>query len=223
MKTPYQVYLSTPTIFSEIYEFRTLKQALAFTKTFVGEAHFSILYPDGKWHDWHRLDHMSVAAVKKEFLRLQAASNRAKRKLYREGDNHGCIEFVCECELKNDTFWPKCVKCSRALQMFNTDSRPGSFWKCPKGHPQGPASEAHHGGWRIARKPFTAPEIPGHRHVFKNNGGCALHKKLDANRAETSYWFQKFWSDIPRKVLEPGGHVPSSWIKTWYAGTEFAC
>ena len=227
MSNKYQLYVSTPTVFCDGYDFSTLKAALEYVRTVKGEAHFGLCHPNGQWHDWHLNDRMTKAQVKKRFLRLQAAANRAAQRSYRHSDDHSCIKFVCSCGLENAACWPKCVKCGRALQMFNTDSQRGSFWMCPKGHPQGPMEEAvtagKSAGWRVAMKPFVAPKIPGHKHAFSNDGGCKLNKELDAVRASASYRFQKVWGEIPRKVMDKDGHVPLSWIKQWYIGTEFDC
>ena len=225
----YHLYLSTPTIFCDSYEFPTLEKALNFADSQRGESHCSICYPDGKtWHDWHRNDGLTKTQAKAKFLRLQSAANRATLRNYRHAENHNCIRFVCTCGLENSTIWPSCAKCGRALQMWNTDRAPHvSFWSCPKNHPQGPMEEAMKSGksigWQVERKPFVASKIPGHKHVFSNNGGCERNKEFEAKSHEANYWFQKFWSELPRKVMGKDGHIHLSWIKQWYKGTEFAC
>jgi hypothetical protein len=182
--------------------------------------------------------------VKREFQRLQARANRATLRFHRHSRRHVCTHFICSCGANGD-FWPKCVKCHLPLEMFNTDSAPGSFWCCGSGHPQGPMEEGMRCGgtigWRVPLNRHDNPEIKGHTHCYHNSGGCEELKKLGKADKAASDAFQKFWGSLPKSVkiphmgwcIPPGGtgplqwgkawRVPRCWVKLWYTGTEFDC
>jgi hypothetical protein len=166
-------------------------------------------------------------------MRLQAIANKARLAAFRHAEDHGCIKFVCTCGMEEDT-WPRCIKCDRPLAMFNTDAARGSFWYCSKNHPQGPRAKALVSGktvgWMVVLKPCNNPEIKGHEHRYRNNGGCEELKAHETAQDGASKAFQIFWGILPkwlyrRRKRHPcalGPSIPGCWVKDWYTGTEFA-